>query len=178
MPTELHTCIALLRGINVGGHHKLSMADLRDALESAGCQAVRTYIQSGNLSLAHTGSQSDVAHRIKQVLKVTFNIRTDVWVVDRSTWVEIIATNPFPEAAVEPKTLHVYLPLGPLSQDAIDRIQGAASQGERIAWQPPALYLHAPAGIGRSRLVQSMDAMAGTPMTGRNWRTMLKLLAL
>lgn len=178
MPTELHTYIVLLRGINVGGHHKLSMAELRGALESAGCEAVHTYIQSGNLSLVHSDSESAVAHQIQQVLKVTFNIRTDVWVVNRRTWAEIIAANPFPEAAVEPKTLHVYLPLGRLSQAAIGKIEAAASQCERVVWEAPALYLHAPAGIGQSRLVRGMDAMAGTPVTGRNWKTMLKLLAL
>ena len=41
--------VALLRGINVGGKNKLPMADLRDAFTAAGCTAVRTYIQSGNV---------------------------------------------------------------------------------------------------------------------------------
>ena len=41
--------IVLLRGINVGGHRKVPMAELRDALVAAGFDSVRTYIQSGNV---------------------------------------------------------------------------------------------------------------------------------
>jgi len=43
------TRIALLRGINVGGHRKVSMADLRKALVDVGFDSVETYIQSGNV---------------------------------------------------------------------------------------------------------------------------------
>lgn len=41
--------IALLRGINVGGNNKVSMADLKVALANAGLANVRTYINSGNV---------------------------------------------------------------------------------------------------------------------------------
>ena len=41
-------CIALFRGINVGGNRQLPMAELRSMLEKHGCAEVRTYIQSGN----------------------------------------------------------------------------------------------------------------------------------
>ena len=40
--------IALLRGINVGGHNTLPMADFRKLLERLGAQSCKTYIQSGN----------------------------------------------------------------------------------------------------------------------------------
>jgi uncharacterized protein (DUF1697 family) len=41
--------VALLRGINVGGANKVSMAELRSAFEDAGMTAVATYINSGNV---------------------------------------------------------------------------------------------------------------------------------
>ena len=41
--------IALLRGINVGGHNKVPMAVLRVALSQVGLKNVQTYIQSGNI---------------------------------------------------------------------------------------------------------------------------------
>ncbi|MCI0649682.1 MAG: DUF1697 domain-containing protein, partial [Chloroflexi bacterium] len=43
------TYIALLRGINVGGHHKLPMKALQALLENLGLQNVKTYLQSGNV---------------------------------------------------------------------------------------------------------------------------------
>lgn len=52
--------IALLRGINVGGHNKLKMADLRKMLESMGLTRVQTYIQSGNV-LFESGNQGNAA---------------------------------------------------------------------------------------------------------------------
>ena len=38
------TFIVLLKGINVGGHKKVHMADLRALLEKEGFQNVQTYI--------------------------------------------------------------------------------------------------------------------------------------
>ena len=41
--------IVLLRGINVGGHKVIKMADLKRVFESIGLKQVKTYIQSGNI---------------------------------------------------------------------------------------------------------------------------------
>lgn len=53
------TYVALLRGINVGGNNKVSMAELKDALTQAGLKNVRTYINSGNVLFE--SDQNDVA---------------------------------------------------------------------------------------------------------------------
>jgi uncharacterized protein (DUF1697 family) len=63
--------IALLRGVNVGGR-KLAMSDLRALCEEAGCEEVKTYIQSGNVVFTHKGGSSerlrtDLERRIKKV---------------------------------------------------------------------------------------------------------------
>ncbi|MED2801418.1 DUF1697 domain-containing protein, partial [Bacillus thuringiensis] len=41
--------VALLRGINVGGHKVIKMADLKRLFESIELKHVKTYIQSGNI---------------------------------------------------------------------------------------------------------------------------------
>jgi len=41
--------VAFLRAINVGGRAVVTMTDLQEAFRSAGCHAVRTYIQTGNV---------------------------------------------------------------------------------------------------------------------------------
>lgn len=41
--------IALLRGINVGGNHKVEMKKLRELFESLGYTNIQTYINSGNI---------------------------------------------------------------------------------------------------------------------------------
>ena len=56
VPMVNHGCrttyVVLLRGINVGGAHRLAMADLHAVCAAAGCTDVRTYIQSGNVVLS------------------------------------------------------------------------------------------------------------------------------
>ena len=50
--------VALLRGINVGGNHKVSMSELKGVFEKLGFQNVSTYINSGNV-LFETARESD-----------------------------------------------------------------------------------------------------------------------
>ena len=45
----LHKYVALLRGINVGGHHKVPMAELRKELENLGFTNIVTILNSGNV---------------------------------------------------------------------------------------------------------------------------------
>ena len=45
----MKTYVALLRGINVGGHKKIKMTDLKLLFEELGFVDVMTYIQSGNV---------------------------------------------------------------------------------------------------------------------------------
>lgn len=45
----LHTYIALLRGINVGGNNIIKMTELKASFEKMGFTDVTTYIQSGNV---------------------------------------------------------------------------------------------------------------------------------
>ncbi len=42
-------CVAMLRGINVGGHKRIKMEQLRKSFEALGFERVKTYIQSGNV---------------------------------------------------------------------------------------------------------------------------------
>lgn len=41
--------VAFLRAINVAGHAKVKMSDLKQVFIAAGCKNVRSYIQSGNV---------------------------------------------------------------------------------------------------------------------------------
>jgi uncharacterized protein (DUF1697 family) len=49
---------------------------------------------------------------------------------------------------------------------------------ERISLQGTVLYLHAPEGIGRSKLVTRAEVLLGVSGTARNWRTVTQLLEL
>lgn len=50
--------VAFLRAINVAGHAKVKMSDLKQAFVEAGCKDVRTYIQSGNVIFEASGGDA------------------------------------------------------------------------------------------------------------------------
>ena len=89
-----------------------------------------------------------------------------------------VESNPFPEAESEPKTLHVhFLASRPKNPDlgALDSIK---SDRERFALRDRFFYLHAPDGIGRSKLAANAEKLLGVALTGRNWRTLCRVMAM
>jgi uncharacterized protein (DUF1697 family) len=64
--------IALLRGINVGGNHKVEMKRLKAFFESLGCSNVTTYINSGNVIFELKNDQNHVLKEFDNELKKEF----------------------------------------------------------------------------------------------------------
>lgn len=64
----------------------------------------------------------------------------------------------------------------PPQPDAAARLQERATRGERVRLVGDALWIHFPGGVAESRLSPALlDRLAGSPVTTRNWRTVLKL---
>jgi len=57
--------VAFLRAINVAGHAKVKMNDLKQAFIAAGCKDVRTVIQSGNVIF--DAPERDTESRIQEI---------------------------------------------------------------------------------------------------------------
>lgn len=175
----MNTYIALLRGINVGGKHKLPMRELAALLTGLGLQDVRTYIQSGNV--VFRSAETDLA-RLGQAITAAIHhshgFAPYVLILDRAALAAAAAANPFPEGKGEPKSLHLFFLEGePRAYDtaALDR---AKAPDERYQLVGRVFYLHAPAGIGRSKLAETAGRGWGVNITARNWRTVTELLAL
>jgi uncharacterized protein (DUF1697 family) len=66
--------VALLRGINVGGRNKISMADLRAAFDDHGFGSVSTYIQSGNVLFESDTNFASLEGDIEGMLERRFNL--------------------------------------------------------------------------------------------------------
>lgn len=175
----MDTYIALFRGINVGGHNKLRMKELRALLEDLGCQNVRTYIQSGNVVMqCEEDDPQALAARIGAEVQARHGFKPDVLLLELETLKEAIADNPFPEAESEPRSLHLNF-LASVPQDPdMEALESARKESERFELKGDVFYLHAPDGIGRSKLARNAERWLGVPMTGRNWRTVSKIMAL
>lgn len=64
--------IALLRGINVGGNHRMEMKKLKALFESLGFQNVSTYINSGNVLFEGSGKPTDICQTLEAHFKKSF----------------------------------------------------------------------------------------------------------
>ena len=160
------THVALLRGINVGGHKMVSMAELREKLEDAGFRDVKTLLQSGNVVFTSKKKVSEAA--LEKICG------TDVVVRDASQWNAVIDANPFPaEAKSDPGHLLVMF----LKDTARVKLEWPGP--ERIHANGRELYLYYPNGAGTSKLTGAwIEKRLGTRGTARNWNTVGKIAAL
>lgn len=73
------TYAVLLRGINVGGHRKVPMAELRSLLEGLGHENVRTHLQSGNAVITTGGGapEGELTAAIEGAIEDRFGFRVD-----------------------------------------------------------------------------------------------------
>ncbi len=172
------TVVALLRGINVGGHNKLPMAQLREIAASIGLADVQTYIQSGNLVASTDGDPSAVGPALGDAITSATGLTVPVIVRTASEWAQLVAANPFPGAADLGKHVHVIC-LPTAASESLRAFEASGFAPEEFAVVGSEIYLHLPDGMGRSKLAIAVhrlpEAAAGT---ARNWNTVQKLAAL
>lgn len=173
----MNVYVALFRGLNVGGGHKAPMADLRAMLEALGLARVHTYIQSGNAVFeASQGSPNAIAAQIESAFEPRFGFRSDVVLRTLPEWKAAIGACPFPDRTDEPKFVHVGFCKEPPSPERLAALEAIQSGRDAFAVVGREIYLHTPDGLARSKLANAIVARNfGTPVTLRNWRTVLKL---
>jgi uncharacterized protein (DUF1697 family) len=172
--------IALLRGVNVGGHAPVPMARLRELCAALGWTGVETYIQSGNVVFEASGKAAALEAALEKALAEAFGFAPAVIVRSAAQLKAMAAANPFPEASeTEPNRILVGLGKARPKAGAAEVIQAKAAAGETVAEAGGALWFHYPNGAGTSKLTPKLiDRAAGSPVTARNWRTVTTLLAM
>ena len=175
----MNTYIALLRGINVGGHNSLPMKALVAILEGTGARNVKTYIQSGNAVFQSAEKNpSQLATQLAAEIKKRHGFAPYTLVLGLEAMKKAIAKNPFPEAEADPSSLHLgFLTSRPKSPD-LEKLSSLKRESERFHLSDGVFYLHAPEGVGRSKLAASAEKLLGVPMTDRNWRTVCKVMEM
>jgi uncharacterized protein (DUF1697 family) len=171
--------IVLLRGINVGGKTILPMNELRSILENLDLHNVKTYIQTGNVVFQTTEQNaSQLPGRISAEIMKSRGFEPQVMLLELAEMEEAAESNPFPEAEAEPRSLHLsFLASTPVDPD-LKALESLKRESERFELRGKVFYLHAPDGIARSKLAARVERLLGVPMTGRNWRTVSKIMAM
>jgi uncharacterized protein (DUF1697 family) len=169
--------VALLRGINVGGHNKIPMAELRQVAGELGWQDVRTYIQSGNLVFRGEGAASSLEQALSDAIQSHFGLQVPVIVRSGAEWASYVKANPLLDMCrKEPQLVMLALSRKKPSKDAVTGLVEYAQGGEKVLRTGDALWVHFANGSARSKLTPSvLDRLVGSPVTTRNWRSVLKL---
>lgn len=165
--------VVLLRGVNVGGHRRVPMADLRAGLSAAGLTDVRTHLASGNAVVSGGPvDDADLAALVRDVVQTTYGVDTDAVVRTADELADLVARLPWPErAASEPAWLHVLL----LSAEPGDVAVSRCGEDEQVRPDGREVWVWYGAGAGRSRLQVDVP---GVVATARNWRTVTALAEL
>jgi uncharacterized protein (DUF1697 family) len=101
--------VAFLRGINVGGHHKVPMAALRNEMERMGFKKINTILNSGNIIF--TGppkEQSRLETEIALHLEKVFGFTIPILVRNAGEVLALKAANPFKSIEVT-KDIRLYV---------------------------------------------------------------------
>ncbi|WP_100616151.1 DUF1697 domain-containing protein [Confluentibacter citreus] len=173
----MKTYIALLRGINVGGHKKVPMATLRELLTTSGLTQVQTYIQSGNVIFQSSEKATQLEETIKKSILGYFGFEVSVIVKTPDELQTILNDCPFPKDKKE-HSFFVMLNKIPDAQLVSDALQ-IAYENEEIIIKKDALYFYCSTGYGQSKFnMNTFERKLKVIGTSRNYNTMLKLLSL
>ena len=173
--------ISFLRGINVGGHKKIKMADLRHVYKSLGLRDVRSVMQSGNVVFrTDERDLTRLRKRIEAGIQDSFGFEVRVILRGAEDYRDLIARHPFDDEQLSQggKISVVFLDSEPSDlalADLIDSNPGA----EIIHAQATELYIYYADGKAGSKLDNSrIERRLNTIASARNWNTCLRLLKL
>ena len=166
----MHSYIALLRAVNVGGTGRLPMSELQAMGRAAGFSKVKTYIASGNVVFQSTATAKTVKAKLEAHLLAHVGKQVVVAVRTAREMAAVIESNPFANAPAE-RTVAIFLEEAPAA-DALDHATGV--RGEEMRLGVREIYVHYRSGIGTSKL----RIPAAENGTARNLNTIRKLAAM
>jgi uncharacterized protein (DUF1697 family) len=172
--------VALLRSVNIGGHGRLAMAELRESFASLGYDDVVTYIQTGNV-LFSTSSKSEksIAEAIEGQLAEDFGDAPAVLIRTVPELLRIGAASPYAKAGANPARHHVtFLAVAP-SKAVLAKLELPPSGKDQLVVVGREVYVHTPDGYAETKYTGTfLERRLGVVSTTRNWNTVTKLCEL
>lgn len=171
--------VALLRGINLAGRNKVSMADLRRLFSDLGAEDVTTYVQSGNVLFRSAGARGELIQSIEGEIRDRLGLDLTVLLRTSAELAAVVGNNPFAEHEPDPtKLLVTFLAEAP-DRARVAALQEKLFEPDEFRVTRDAIYLRCPTGYGRSKLSNAFfEKHLGVAATTRNWRTVTTLAEL
>ena len=173
--------ISFIRGINVGGHKKIKMAELRNLFLDLGFQNPRTLLQSGNVVFEAADTDlADIGARIEAGISQRFGFEAQALLRTPDAFRTTLADNPFSAQQLERgnHAMIVFLSAVP-DEGALAALVENNSGREAITAAADALYVFYTDGVARSKLdTKRIESTLGLVASARNWNTCQRLLKL
>jgi uncharacterized protein (DUF1697 family) len=168
--------VAMLRGINVGGHAKVAMADLRAAFAEMGFDDVQSYIQSGNVLFRTTTPPARLPATIEHSLDAAFGHGIKVVIRTHAQLAAVVGYNPLLGGDREPAKLHVTFLASKPAPSRLGALDNDAFLPDEFLVSGREVYLHCPEGYGRTKLNNAFfERSLGVVATTRTWNTVTTL---
>src|SRR5687768_3001848 len=169
-------CIALLRGVNLGGNKKVPMAELRRLVEDLGFIEVRTLLNSGNVVFtARASAVRGASARIQQAVLDRLGVSSRVTVLTQAELGAILDENPIAGMCDNPSRMLVAVFAEPAARAKAVGLMERQWKPEVLAVGTRAAYLWCANGIAAGELGFAVDRALRDGVTARNLATMTKL---
>ena len=173
----MQTFIGLLRGINVGGHKKLPMADLKSICGSIGLDNTKTYIQSGNLVFGSEREPSLISKEIEDGIEDRFGFRPPVLLINSADFQK--AAEGYPFSTDDHKHSHLMFLSKQPAKNVVDEIRKLEHEPDLLSVGRRVIYFHFPNGVSGTRIdLGKLERTLKVKCTMRNWRTVQQLIEM
>ncbi len=173
--------IAMLRAVNVAGHNKVKMEELRSLCKTLKLRDACTYVQSGNLIFKTDEPDLDLlAKRLQDAIERKFGFRPGTVLRTTAEMRQVIARNPFAKRrGVEPNRLLVTFLAGEPAAEAREKAAQLDTAPEELRMGRREVYIYYRNGMARPKVSwASIERILKTSGTGRNWNSVTKMLEI
>ena len=176
MNTTRYLC--LLRGINVAGHRKVKMAELRKVFEDLGGSGVESYLQSGNVVFEFSPKTLKPSV-ISNALKEATGHDITVFLYTKNEFQKVVRANPFKDGSqYDSQWLHLTFLAKPKASCPFES-HITQENGDEARFAAGHYFIYCPNGYGRTKLNnQFLERKTDLPATTRNWKTVSTLLQM
>lgn len=177
----MQTYILLLRGINVGGHKKIKMAEFKEELEKLGIEEVKVYIQSGNFVFKYKEvAEATLVTSVEGLIQKKYGFEVSALVLTAANFTDIFNNNPYlPEKKNEIEKLYCTLLYEVPEATKIKALEAVEAGGDEFIHKGKCLYFYYVNGYGKSKINNPVvESKLKVKATTRNWKTMIKLMEM
>lgn len=170
--------VVFLRAVNVSGKNIVKMAVLKEVLEQSGFEAVKTYIQSGNIILKSKDGADGVSQQVHRLIQKYFDLDIIVFVCTPDMLQQALKHNPYPADVPPNKVYFTFMDAVP-EPEALKALQAMDFGSDVWEIKDRVLYFYLPDGMANSKMSNNLfEKKLKVQATGRNLNTIRKVLAM